>query len=42
VIDRDGLLFATDFFEEDRSSAYGRLKKGSLQIKEQARAHQYS
>ncbi len=40
--DRAGHLFATDFFDEDRSYAYGRLRKSSLRIDEPARAQQYS
>ncbi len=40
--DRAGHLFARDFFDRDRSYAYGRLRKNSLRANEPARAHQYS
>jgi len=39
--DRAGFLFATNACEKGRSHAYGRLSKGSLRAKEQARARQY-
>jgi len=40
--DHAGYLFATDFFDEGSSYAYGRLRKHSLRINEPARAQQYS
>jgi len=39
--DRAGNLFATGFFDEDRSYAYERLRKSSLRIYEAAMAQQY-
>jgi len=36
-----GILFTTDFCEEGRNNAYGRLSKDSLRTKEQTRARQH-